>query len=129
MESNQSPLTQASRGLQRKHMKNKGSSHHVLSIDLTGPHTPSCGHSFEYALVGVYYVEHAGENIPFVRGLKRKSAEEVCNAVKSIIAEIRCIFGDDTLILKVHSDAGGEFINHQMETYLKDQGIWQTQTA
>ena len=113
MESNQSPLTQASMGLQRKHMKNKGSSHHVLNIDLTGPHTPSCGHSFVYALVGVYYVEHAGENIPFVRGLKRKSAEEVCNAAKSIIAEIRCIVGD-TLILKVHSGAGGEFINYLM---------------
>ena len=88
-------------------MKNQGSSHHVLRVDLTGPHTPACGHDFVYALVGVYYVEHAGENIPFVRGLKRKTAQEVSSAVKSILAEIRCIFGDDTPILKVHSDAGG----------------------
>ena len=46
MESNQTPFTQAARGLQRKHMKNQGSSHHVLNVDLTGPHTPACGHIF-----------------------------------------------------------------------------------
>ena len=56
----------------------------MLSFDLTGPHPPACGHSFVYALVGVYYVEHAGENIPGARGLKRKTAEEVSTALKSI---------------------------------------------
>ena len=45
-----------------------------------------------------------------------------------MIAEIRCVFGN-ALIVKVHSDAGGEFINHQMEAFLRDQEIWQTKTA
>ena len=81
MESTQTPFAQAARGLQRRRMKNQGISHRVLNIDLAGPHPPACGHSFVVALVGVCYIEHAGENIPCVRGLKRKAAEEVCNAV------------------------------------------------
>ena len=87
-------------------MRNQGSSQHVLSVDLTGPHIPACGHSFVYALVGIYHIEHAGENIPFIRGLKRKTAEEVSNDIKSIFAEAQCILGEP-VILKVHSDAGG----------------------
>ena len=128
LESNQSPYTQAARGLQRRHMKGQGTSHHVLSFDLAGPHPPACGHSFVYALVGVYFVEHAGENIPLVRGLKRKTGEEVSTALKSIFAEIQCILGEP-LILKAHSDAGGEFINQQMEALLIKEGRWQTKTA
>ena len=53
MESNQSPFTQAGKGLQRRHMKNQGTSHHVLSFDLTGPHPAACGFGFVYGLVGV----------------------------------------------------------------------------
>ena len=81
-----------------------------------------------YGLVGVYYAEQPGENIPFVRGLKRKTAEEVSKAIKSIFAEIRCIFGEN-VILKAHSDAGGEFINREIKAHLTDQEIWQTSTA
>ena len=79
-------------------------------------------------MIGIYYVEKAGENIPCVRCLKRKTAIEVARAIRSIFAEIRCILGEN-IVLKAHSDAGGEFVNHEMETYLTDQGIWQTKTA
>ena len=85
LESNQPPFTQAGRGLQRKHMKNQSTSHHVLSFDLMGPHPAACELGYVYGLVGVYYVERPGENIPFVRGLKRKTAEEVSKAIKSIL--------------------------------------------
>ena len=88
-------------------MKNQSTSQHVLSFDLLGPHLAACGLGDVYALVGVYYVEQPGENIPFVRGLKRKTAEEVSKALKSIFAEIRCIFGEN-IVLRAHSDAGGD---------------------
>ena len=78
----------------RNHMNNNGTSHHVLSYDLTGPHPATCGAGYVYGLIGAYYVERAGENIPFVRGLKRKTAVEVAKAIKSIFAEIRCILGE-----------------------------------
>ena len=31
--------------------------------------------------------------------------------------------------MKVHSDAGPEFINDAMEQYLNEKGVWQTKTA
>ena len=60
--------------------------------------------------------------------MKRKTGEEVSTALKSIFTEIQCILGQP-LILKAHSDAGGEFINHQMDALLIEEGLWQTKTA
>ena len=43
LEPNLPPFTMAGTGLMRKHVKNNGTSHHVLSYDLAGPHPATCG--------------------------------------------------------------------------------------
>ena len=96
------------RGLCRKHRRGAGAaSTHVLSVDLTGPHPQAIGTKFVYALVAVYYVGIEG-SLPFVQGLTSKNAKEVMAAIIKVIREILWACGS-TLILRIHSDAGGEF--------------------
>ena len=44
------------------------------------------------------------------------------------IKNLAKIFGEN-IVLRAHSDAGGEFFNSEVKTWLTDQGIWQTKTA
>jgi len=43
-------------GMKRPHLKNSGTPHHVLDVDLAGTHIPTVCHGFTYALVGVLYL-------------------------------------------------------------------------
>eukprot|EP00974_Lingulodinium_polyedra_P005689 537858-Lingulodinium_polyedra.AAC.1 len=60
---------------------------HVLSADLSGPHVESYGAKFKFFLVAVYKAGPGAKNLPFVRGISAKCAEETEKALNSIIAE------------------------------------------
>ena len=101
------------RGLQRRHMKGSCRAHHTLSVDLAGPHPPALGTGATYGLVGVYMVD-LGENLPFVVGVKTNNAEECAYGILKIIKMVTWM-SDGGLILRLHSDEGGEFWNKLME--------------
>ena len=96
------------RGLCRKHRRGAGAaSTHVLSVDLTGPRPTAIGTKFIYALVAVYYIGIEG-SLPHDQGLSNKNGTEVMAAIIKVIREILWACGN-VLILRIHSDAGGEF--------------------
>ena len=107
------PWVALARGTQRKHKVGACQSHHVLSIDLTGPFPTCLGKSFCYGLVAVYSMG-VGENLPFVQGTRGNSGEECTHAVLRIIKEIMWL-SDGALVVRIHSDEGGEFWNNIME--------------
>ena len=109
------PWATMARGTQRKHKVGACQSHHALSIDLTGPFPPCLGKSFCYGLVAVYSVG-VGENLPFIQGTRGKSGEECTHAVLRIIKEIMWL-SEGALIVRIHSDEGGEFWNNIMESH------------
>ena len=67
-------------------------------------------------------------SLPFARGLVSKAVEEVCRAVRSVISEIKFIFGSQ-VVNRFHSDAGKEFLGVGMMEMLKELNITQTKTA
>ena len=98
-------------GLRRPHRHGTSEPCNVLSVDLSGPFVQAEGTNFIYFLVGVFHPQPGAKNMPFVRGLTGKKAEETANAVKSILAEINSILGEQ-IVVRLHSDAGGEFMNN-----------------
>ena len=63
------PWATMARGTQRKHKMGTCQSHHVLSIDLTGPFPPCLGRNYCFALVAAYSMG-VGEHLPFVQGTR-----------------------------------------------------------
>ena len=115
------------RGLCRNHRRGAGASAtHVLSVDLTGPHPVAMGTKYKYALVAVYYVGVEG-SLPFVQGLTGKAAPEVISAMLTIMKEILWLCGN-IIIVRIHSDAGGEFWNDLAKEVTSRLGIMQTRT-
>ena len=57
-------------------------------------------------------------NLPLVRGVSSKKADEVVNALGSVMTEVDAVYGSDTVNI-FHSGAGGEFINAKMTEMLK----------
>ena len=95
-------------------MKGSCQSHDVLSIDLTGPFPPCLGKKgYCYALVAVYSMG-VGENLPFVQGTKGRGGDECTHAVLRIIKDIMWM-ADGAIVVRIHSDEGGEFWNNNME--------------
>ena len=115
------------RGLCRKHRRGAGAaSTHVMSVDLTGPHPMAIGTKYTYALVAVYYTGIGG-SLPYVQGLTSKNDPEVMTAIVRVIREMLWTCGN-VLVLRIHSDAGGEFWNKVSEEVLSRLGIMQTRT-
>ena len=92
------------RGLQRRDMKGSCRAHHTLSVGLTGPHPPALGTGATYGIVAVYTVD-LGEKLPFVVGIKSKTAEECAHGILKIIKMVTWM-SDGGLILRLHSDEG-----------------------
>ena len=72
--------------------------------------------------------DEPGQNLPFVRGLSSKRADEVAEALENIIAELECITETSNVLTRFHSDAGGEFMNAKVQSMLTRRGIFQTST-
>jgi len=100
----------------------------VLSADLSGPHPEAVGTKFKYMLVAVFNGGPKTKNLPFVRGLTSKSSQEVVTGIKSVIAELNSIMGEQ-IVVRFHTDAGGEFLNEAMKSLLTTMEIHQTKTA
>ena len=100
----------------------------VLSADLSGPHPEAVGTKFKYMLVAVFNGGPETKNLPFVRGLPSKSSQEVVTGIKSVIAELNSIMGEQ-LVVRFHTDAGGEFLNEAMQLLLTSMGIHQAKTV
>ena len=79
-----------------------------------------------YALVAVYSMG-VGENLPFVQGTKGKGGDECTHTVLRIIKEIMWM-ADGALVVRIHSDEGGEFRNNIMEKVTDNLGIFRTRT-
>ena len=115
-------------GLKRPHPHGKSTSQNVLSADLSGPHPEAVGTKFKYMLVAVFNGGPKTKNLPFVRGLTTKSSQEVVTGIKSVIAELNSIMGEQ-IVVRFHTDAGGEFLNEAMKSLLTTMEIHQTKTA
>ena len=99
---------------------------HVLAVDLTGPHPMAIGTKYTYARVAVYYTGIGG-SLPCVQGLASKNGTEVMNAIVRVIREILWTCGN-VLVLRIHSDARGEFGNEVSKEVISRLGIMQTRT-
>ena len=81
---------------------------------------------YKYALVAVYYVGVEG-SLPFVQGRTGKAAPEVISAMLTIMKELLWLCGN-IIIVRIHSDAGGEFWNELAKEMTNRLGIMQTRT-
>eukprot|EP00975_Prorocentrum_lima_P029989 6291913-Prorocentrum_lima.AAC.1 len=59
-------------------------SHRALSADLSGPHPKAAGTAYTYLFVAVLRTEKT--SLPVVRGLPNKTANEVAEAIHSVLA-------------------------------------------
>jgi len=94
-------------GDRRLHRKGAMNSKWAMSADLSGPHPVAVGTKYSYLLVAVVTTDEPGQNLPFVRGLSSKRAEEVSDALDHIIAELEHITEKPNIVTRFHSDAGG----------------------
>ena len=115
-------------GMRRLHRHGKSESRNVLSVDLSGPHPEAVGTRFKYMLVAVFNHDPQEKNLPFVRGLSTKTAKETCEAIESVLAELNSILGEQTVV-RVHTDAGKEFVNKAVTEMLRSKGIHTTTTG
>ena len=112
----------------RRHVKRGlGDESWTMSADLSGPHPQAIATDFVYMMIVVIRLEK-GKNLPFIRGLTSKEASGIVTALKGVFAELRSIFGMLPPINRFHTDGGGEFINHKVEQFLKEQGVFKTST-
>jgi len=96
----------------------------INCFDRTFP--PWLGKGYCYGLVGVYSM-CVGENLPFVQVTKGNSADECTHAVLKIIKEIMWM-SEGALVVRIHSDEGGEFLDNIMTKVTDKLGIFQTRT-
>ena len=115
-------------GMRRLHRHGKSESRNVLSVDLSGPHPEAVGTRFKCMLVAVFNHDPQEKNLPFVRGLSTKTAKETCEAIESVLAELNSILGEQTVV-RVHADAGKEFVNKAVTEMLRSKGIYTTTTG
>ena len=57
------------------------------------------------------------EKSALCEGLRTKAAEEVEPVLRSILGVLNSILGEQ-VVVRLHSDAGKEFVNHSMESVL-----------
>ena len=93
-------------GDRRLHRKGAMNSKWAMSADLSGPHPVAVGTKYSYLLVAVVTTEEPGNNLPFVRGLSSKRADEVNDALESVITELEHLTESRNIVTRFHSDAG-----------------------
>ena len=81
---------------------------------MSGPQPEAIGTTFRYMLAAVFNAGKGKKSLPLVRGLKAKAAEEVEPAIRSILGELNSMLGEQ-VVVRLHSDAGKEFVNTSME--------------
>ena len=120
---------QASRGHRRAHYKipRDQISTGVISFDLSGPHDKARDGT-RYFLVGVL-VNKEPTSVPYVRVQKSKKAVETLAGIKSILAQIRAEADNPEVVIRVHSDGGGEFTAANVVDEVAREGFWKTLSA
>ena len=120
---------QASRGHRRAHYKipRDQISTGVISFDLSGPHDKARDGA-RYFLVGVL-VNKEATSVPYVRVQKSKKAVETLAGIKSILAQIRAEADNPEVVIRVHSDGGGEFTAANVVDEVAREGLWKTLSA
>ena len=88
------------RGDRRPHRMGAMSAKWAMSADLSGPHPAAIGTKFTYLMVAVVTTDEPGQNLPFVRGLSSKRADEVAEALESLIAELESITGTSNVVMQ-----------------------------
>ena len=68
------------------------------------------------------------KKLPFVKGLTSKSATEVQVAIHSVLAELNSILGEQ-VVVRLHTDAGREFVSKAVDEMLSDLKIYSTTTG
>eukprot|EP00974_Lingulodinium_polyedra_P129225 11209265-Lingulodinium_polyedra.AAC.1 len=69
-------------------------------------------------MVAVYKAGPGAKNLPFVRGLTAKCAEETETALNSIVAELNSLMGEQ-LVARFHTNSGSEFLNVMKDVLIK----------
>ena len=86
---------------------------------------------YTYFLVAVYQPPPEGDNTfeawPYVRMLRSKTQEEVLKAVQEIVASIEATHVARA-VYRIHSDRGGEFVNHSLKKWAAERTIALTTT-
>ena len=102
----------------------------TLSLDISGPHNEGLM-GMKYLLVAVYRPldEKCDNSFPFVKCLKNRTAVEVTSAVRKIILKIRTLWDTERGVLRVHSDAAGEFLGSVMQDLAEEMQFDQTHTG
>ena len=117
------------RGIRRQHRKGAMKHEWSVSADLSGPHPTALGTNYRYLLVAVITMEDGVSRLPFVKGLASKRGEEVATKIQDILIELRAITGAQKSIVRLHSDAGKEFINAETKKVVDENGIFQSHTG
>ena len=79
-------------------------------------------------LVAVFNPGPKQMNLPFVRGIASKSAKEVRDGINSVLAELNSILGEQ-IVVRLHTDAGKEFVNNAIKEMLRDMKVYATSTS
>jgi hypothetical protein len=125
---NNCPYCVKALGQNRSHKKGSlGDAECSMSADLSGPHPISVATPYKYMMIIAIRLEK-GKNLPFVRGLVGKEARGIVDALKSVMAELKSMFGVMPPIVRFHSDGGGEFMNRELTAFLLEKSIHKTST-
>ena len=114
--------------MRRRHDKGKLESTHVLSADLNGPHPEAVGSAFRYLLVAVFNPGPKQMHTPVCQGISTKSVKDVKDSINSVLAELNSILGEQ-VVVRLHTDAGKEFVNKAISEMLRDINIYATTTG
>ncbi|CAI5960053.1 unnamed protein product [Closterium sp. NIES-64] len=99
---------------------------HTLHMDVWGP-APVCGQGHErYFLLVVD--DYSRYTTVFPLRSKGAVTEVLIDWIREARLQLRRSFGSDFLVLRLHSDRGGEFSSRLLRDYCRAQGIRQTFT-
>ena len=115
-------------GVKRVHKHGTSESTNVMSADLSGPHPEAVGAKFKYMMVAVFSPGPKRKNLPFVRGFMSKSSKEVSKAMGSVLAELNSPMWEQ-MVVRMHTDAGKEFVNKAVDEMLRELKIMPTTTG
>ena len=97
----------------------------TLSMDLSGPH-PAAFSGHRYFLVANLCTGGEFPDVPFVRLLRTKKAEEVAQALTSIMCQIVSLSQGVPEVFRIHSDAGKEFVGKAFIAEVQRLSLWPT---
>ena len=99
----------------------------VISFDLSGPHIKAKDEVAYFLVPALANKEKA--TTPYARAQKSQKATERLQGIKSILSQIRAEVDDPHVVVRVHTDGGGEFTATKIVHDLQQEGLWKTHSA